>query len=152
MKFLAYLTLVLAVFAAPVVVAEDDGSGEPAAADTREAKRQAKEEAKEAKVWIKKQMALKKKTLSALKRVKDEKSAKKAAKTIQKLYGTDEGEETAMGTVGPEKAPSGEVMDKLMEKEGPKLEKLDEAIDAEVERISGLEIESPELDKALEAL
>ncbi len=107
---------------------------------------------REAVAWIKTSMNNRKKAIGLLKKVKDEKSAKRIGKTLQKLFETNAGTQTAMGEVAPPSAPEGEAMDQEMEKKGKQIEKLDEAIAAERDRIDGLNLSVPELTEGLEAM
>ena len=110
-------------------------------------------EKKEAAAWYKKKLARQKKAIAALKKVKDEKSAKKAASSIMKQYGhLVGGEQTAMGTTGPAEVPSGEAADEVAAKYEKQLDKLQEQLNKELERIGELELSVPELDEAIDAV
>ena len=145
MRFLAYLLSLSVMVGAPVALA-DDGDAPKSASEKRMEK-------KEAADWFKKKIARQKKAIAALKKVRDEKSAKKAAAAIMKHYGKlVGGKETAMGTSGPAEVPEGEAMDAVAEKCEKQLEKLQEQLNAEIERIGELKISCPELDEAIEAV
>ena len=129
---------------APSVYAAEDAP-KPAA--------ESRAEKKEAAEWYKKKIARQKKAIAALKKVRDEKSAKKAAETIMKYYGKlVGGKSTAMGTSGPAEVPEGDAMDAAAEKYEKQLEKLQEQLNDEIERIGELNISCPELDKAIDAV
>ncbi|MBQ4594868.1 MAG: hypothetical protein IJA81_09565 [Akkermansia sp.] len=146
MKYLAYLLTVCLFFCSPVVMADDEGDAPKSAAETRMEK-------KDAADWYKKKLARQKKAVSALKKVKNEKTAKKAAATIMKHYGKlVGGKQTAMGSSGPAEIPENESMDAMAEKYEKQLEKLQEQLNAEIERIGELEIDCKELDEAIEAV
>ncbi len=108
-------------------------------------------ERKDAAVWVKEEMNRRKKTLALLKKIKDEKSADKAAKALLALYGVS-GKQTAMGESGPAQKPTGEAYEEAEAKNARQLEKLDAAIAAQRERIEELELESSRLSEAFAAM
>lgn len=144
MKYLAYFLALFMVMDAPLVFAADD---EPkSAADTRAEK-------KEATNWYKQKLARQKKALGALKKVKNDKTAKKAAASIMKHYEhLVGGKETAMGRSEAAEVPTGDAMDEAAEKMQKQLERMDTQIEKEIERINELELDCPELDKAIDAI
>lgn len=145
MKFFAYLLTMCALVGAPTLTAAEDDAPK-SSAETRAEKKEATE-------WYKKKIARQKKAVAALKKVRDEKSAKKAASTIMKYYGKlVGGNSTAMGTSGPAEVPEGEAMDAAAEKYEKQLEKLQEQLNDEIERIGELNISCPELDDAIDAV
>lgn len=141
----------------PMVYAQDD-----AAADTETTTEQAEPEVdvkalkKAANKYWSTKMARKKKAVAILKKVKDEKSAKKAGKNLVKLYNLSGKKKDAP------KPEDSEYMDAAEKRFLPHIEKLDEAIDEEVERIEDLggsamgdssndDIMTDELRKGIEA-
>lgn len=142
MKKYTAIFLSLLIVGAPLYAADDAEPAKPSAADTRYDK-------KEAMNWFKTTLKNKQATVKILKKVKDQKSLDKAGKELQKLYGT-KGKATAMGEAGPATKPAGAA--ELEEKNAAKLEKLDEAINAQIERIQGLELDTAEFDKGIEAM
>ncbi len=144
MKYLAYLFAFFMVIDAPLALAADD---EPkSAAESRAEK-------KEATTWYKQKLARQKKALGALKKVKNEKTAKKAASAIMKHYDhLVGGKETAMGRSEAAEVPTGAAMDEAAEKMQKQLERMDSQIEKEIERINELDISCPELDKAIDAV
>lgn len=141
-KYLA-IFLSLLVVGAPLQ-AQDDEPARPSAAEARNDK-------KEAQNWYKNAIKNKQQALKILKKVKDKKTADKAGRDLQRLYGVS-GHATAMGESGPAQKPTGPAMDELEAKNGPKLEKLDEQINEQRERIESLNIDSEELQRGLEAM
>ncbi len=145
MKHLVILLTIGLFVAAPVTMADSD--------DAPKSSAELRVEKKEAAAWYKKKLARQKKAIAALKKVKDEKSAKKAASSIMKLYGRlVGGEQTAMGTSGPAEVPSGEAADEVAAKYEKQLDKLQEQLNKELERIGELELSVPELDEAIDAV
>lgn len=106
---------------------------------------------KDATTWVKTSMTQKKKLLAAAKKVKNVKTAEKFAKDVDKIYEElkVDGTQTAMGSSAPAEAPTGDAVDAEMEKKAKALEKLDEALDKELNRIEEAEIDSSELNEAL---
>ena len=146
MKYLAYLLTVCLFLGSPMVMAEEEADAPVSAADARMEK-------KEAADWYKKKLARMKKAAAALKKVKNEKTAKKAADTIMKHYGKlVGGEKTAMGTTAAAEVPETDAMDDMATKYEKQLEKLQEQLNSEIERIGELGIECPELDEAIDAV
>ena len=72
-----------------------------------------------------------------------------AMKHYGKLAG---GKETGMGTTKPAEVPENDSMDAMAEKYEKQIEKLQEQLNAEIERIGELGIECEELDKAIDAV
>ncbi len=107
---------------------------------------------REAAVWVKEAMNKRKKAIGLLKKVKDEKTAKRIGKALQKEFATNAGEQTAMGEVAPPQAPEGEAMDAEMEKKSEQMGKLDEAIAKQRERIEALGIDSTDLKAGMDAM
>lgn len=146
MKYLAYLLTVCLFLGSPMVMAQEEDDAPVSAADARVEK-------KEAADWYKKKLARMKKAASALKKVKNEKTAKKAAATIMKHYGKlVGGKQTGMGTTKAAEVPENDSMDAMAEKYEKQLEKLQEQINDEIERIGELEISCKELDEAIDAV
>lgn len=139
---LVLLLLVVSWFVSPVM-AQDDA---PTAAELREAR-------KEAKAYIKKEMARNKKLVGFLKKIKDDKSAKKQAKVILKYLDNNVGEKTALGEVGEETRPEGPAMDEEMAKKQKEIDASYDKVILEMERIGELELEGcTELDQAIEKI
>lgn len=105
---------------------------------------------KEAKVWVKNDMKQLRSALSILKRVKDEKSAEKAGKALQKLYDKPAGKSTAMGDEAPPERPSGEEMTQVMEKNKRSFEKLQAEIEEQIQRIEELHIDNASLGTGID--
>lgn len=146
MKYLAYLLTVCLFIGSPMVTAKDDAEAPVSAAESRQEKKEAAE-------WYKKKLTRMKKAVAALKKVKNEKTAKKAAATIMKYYGPlVGGKETGMGTTKPAEVPENDSMDAMAEKYEKQIEKLQEQLNTEIERIGELGIECEELDKAIDAV
>lgn len=137
MKTLAYL-MIFGLFAgAPVVHAQDDASPEAAeqtsaedssADDSKEDEKALKNEAN--RYW-QTQMLRKKKAVGFLKKVKDKKSGKKAAKQLSKLYNLD-----GKGKKDAPKPEDSEYMDAAEKRFSTHIEKLNERIEEEQERIN----------------
>lgn len=147
MKYLAYLLTVCLFLGSPMVMAEEESGDAPvSAAELRDQK-------KEAAAWYKKKIARQKKAIAALKKVKNEKTAKKAAATIMKHYGKlVGGKETGMGTSAAAEVPENDAMDAMAEKYESQLEKLQEQLNEQIERIGELNISCSELDEAIDAV
>ena len=146
MKYLAYLLTVCLFLGSPMVMAQDEDDAPVSAAEARVEK-------KEAADWYKKKLARMKKAASALKKVKNEKTAKKAAATIMKDYGKlVGGKQTGMGTTKAAEVPENDSMDAMAEKYEKQLDKLQEQINDEIERIGEMDISCKELDEAIEAV
>ncbi len=107
---------------------------------------------KEAAEWVKTGLKNRKTALAALRQVKDEKSADKVGKKLQKDFATKAGKQTAMGEVAPAQKPTGEEMEEAESKREKQYEKLDTAILAERERIEALNLSSSELKKGMELM
>lgn len=97
-----------------------------------------------AEAWVKDEMALRKKVIAQLRKIKDERSAEKAAKAISKLLETSSGEQTALGEVGEATRPTGDAIEAEDKKREPIVSKQKKQIAAELERISDLELDVPE--------
>lgn len=105
---------------------------------------------KEAKEWVKNDIKQLRSALTILKRVKDEKSAEKAAKALHKLYDKPAGKSTAMGDEAPPERPSGEEMAQVMEKNKRSLEKLQAEIEEQIQRIEELHIDNASLGTGID--
>ena len=97
-----------------------------------------------AEVWVKDEINLRKKVIAQLRKVKDERSAAKAAKVINKLLAKSSGEMTALGEVGEMKRPTGEAIEAEDKKREAVVTKQKSQIENELERISALELDVPE--------
>ena len=131
----------------PVMAEESDTDDFGAPSEEKVSPADAREEAKAAAAWLKEHMALRKKVLSALKKVKNEKSAAKAAKALNKLTGKDNvGKKTALGEVGDSlfERPDTEAMDALLKKNIKRIDKSTKDIEEEVDRIESLDLEDTE--------
>ncbi len=109
-------------------------------------------EVKDAQVWVKAQLNKAKKSTGILKKVKDEKSATKAVKALQKLLNIKEGQKTALGTVGAAKAPEGVAIDQVREKFAKQIEKASKDLATQIERIEALELDHAQLSELLAKL
>lgn len=141
-----YLSLSLAVFSAamPLLAQDADEAPQMSAAEIRAEK-------KEAALWYKDYADKKKSAGSALKRVKDERSADRAVKTIQELYGlSSQGVQTALGEVGEAKRPESAAIDEILTRNGKKTEKLNAVIEKESARIEEAGLMTPELEQCIE--
>ncbi len=134
MKYLLTLTLLAALFGGQLSLADDS-----------------REDRKVAVAWVKTSLAAKKKLAASAKKVKNEKTAEKFAKEVDKMYEdlAIEGKDTAMGKSEGASAPTGDSVSAEAEKKAAAMQKLDDALDKEIERIESLEIESENLDEAL---
>lgn len=140
------LSLSVAVFIAamPLVAQETGGEPQMSAAEKRAEK-------KDAVLWYKDYADKKKIAGSALKRVKDDRSADRAVKTIQELYGlTSRGAQTALGEVGVAKRPESAAIDEILTRNGKKIEKLNAVIEKESARIEEAGLMTPELEECIE--
>jgi hypothetical protein len=129
MKIAAYLLLLGLCVTTPMVYAQEDAAPETTTEETAAAEPTIDEKAvkKQARRYWQTKMATKKKAVSILKKVKDVKSAKKAAKSLEKLCKKEV------------KAPeSNEFTDAVERSFLMHIEKLDEQLDEQVERIDGL--------------
>lgn len=99
---------------------------------------------KAAESWVKDEIDTRKKVIAQLRKVKDEKSAEKAAKVLSKMLESSTGEQTALGEVGEMTRPTGEAMEAEDKKREPLVSKQKKQISAELKRIEDLELESPE--------
>lgn len=129
-----------------MVMANDDGDAPIEATDSAQQK-------KEANAWYKKKMTRLKKVASTIKKVKDEKSADKAAAAIRKLY--KEYEDTGRSNssrfrVVAKAAPESEAMDAAAARYAPQLKKIRKQIRKNLERIDPC-FQTAELDNALDA-
>ena len=145
------LSILLVSFAA-VSTAEWAQAEESTAPSSKEERDEAKYRKKQAKDWVKQSIAKKKKALSALKKVKNQKTADAAGKELQKLYGVS-GKQTAMGSSGKAQKPENEQMTAEEEKNKKVIEKLDDQIEAELSRIGQLEgVSSSLLDDGIKEM
>ncbi len=94
----------------------------------------------EAEAWVKEEMATRKKVIACLRKIKDERSAKKAAAQLCKILDTHAGEQTAMGEVGEASRPTGAAIENEDKKRQPAVDKQKNQIKAELERIEKLQI------------
>lgn len=99
------------------------------AAPDREAKR-------EATSWVNKDLKNLKEVLKILKKIKDEKSAEAGNKLVLEVYGLGEDQDSSLGSAGPSSPPSGEEMDAVLLKNKKAYDKLQKAIEKEMERIA----------------
>lgn len=128
----------------PLIALEADDAPQMSAAEKRAEK-------KEAALWYKDYADKKKSAGSALKRVKDERSADRAVKTIQVLYGlSSQGVQTALGEVGVAKRPESSAIDEILTRNGKKTEKLNAVIEKESARIEEAGLMTPELEECIE--
>lgn len=148
MKFIAYILLCGMFAVAPMSLAQEDSAmgttvnpNPPEKAETtteettEEAEPKVDEKAlkKAANRYWKSQMDKRKKGVSILKKVKDKKTARKAAKSLAKLTAAPKkGKDGKDKNAKPEDS---EFMDAAEKRFLPHIEKLDEAIDEEVARI-----------------
>ena len=148
MKFIAYILLCGMFAVAPMSLAQEDSAmgttvnpNPPEKAETtteettEEAEPKVDEKAlkKAANRYWKSQMDKRKKGVSILKKVKDKKTARKAAKSLAKLTAAPKkGKDGKDKNAKPEDS---EFMDAAEKRVLPHIEKLDEAIDEEVARI-----------------
>lgn len=145
MKQIAYMILFGLFACTPLVFAQDDApetTTKTDSADTDTAKEDEEAEPEVDEKALKKaanrywqtKMAKKKKALSIIKKVKDQKSSKKAAKQLVKLYNLDG--KSKKETKKPEDS---EFMDAAEKRFASHIEKLDEQIEEEEARISELD-------------
>ncbi len=111
-----------------------------------------RDEIKEAQTWIKNQLSLAKKSTSVLKKIKDERSAKKALPAFKKFLPAVAGTNTALGKVGAAKAPEGPGIDQIREKSAKAIEKASTDLTTQIERIEALEINNTELSQRIDQL
>lgn len=139
MKPFAYL-MIFGLFACtPMVFAQDDSAPETSEQSTAddspadEAEPEVDEKAlkNEANRYWQTQMLRKKKAVGYLKKVKDNKSGKKAAKQLSKLYNLD-----GKGKKDAPKPEESEYMDAAEKRFSSHIEKLNERIQEEQERIN----------------
>lgn len=159
MKAIAYLLVFGLILGTPMVYAQDDAEPEKTeevSEEQAEPEVDVKALKKAANKYWSTKMARKKKAVGILKKVKDEKSAKKAGKSLAKLYNLSGKKKDAP------KPEDSEYMDAAEKRYLSHIEKLDEAIDEEVERIESLsdsamgtssndDIMTDELRKGIEA-
>ncbi len=98
---------------------------------------------KEAEAWVKDEMEMRKKVIACLRKIKDERSAKKASKLLCKLLENNEGEQTAMGEVGVAVRPTGTAMEAEDKKREAAVNKQKQQLQAELSRIESLELVEP---------
>ena len=118
--------------------------GQDEALSPSEKRQEQKLARQEAETWVKDEMALRKKVIAQLRKIKDERSAEKAAKVINKLLDNSSGEQTALGEVGEATRPTGEAIEAEDKKREPVVSKQKKQIAAELKRISALELDVPE--------
>ncbi len=166
MKQIAYMMLFGLFACTPMVFAQDDAPATTKATDSADndtAKEDAEPEVDEkalkkaANRYWQTKMAKKKKALAIIKKVKDEKSGKKAGKSLVKLYNLD-----GKSKKEEKKPEDSEYMDAAEKRFAPHIEKLDEQIEEEKTRISELgktafgtpgenEAMNPDLEKGIQA-
>ncbi len=137
MKNLLYL--LLALFALPLLTS-------PAFANAEE-----RDARKDAAAWVKTAQDTHKKALGILKKVKNKKSADAAAKKLSALFPA-EGKKTAMGATGPARMPDSEVLEEVAGSRLEKIREMGDEIQAEVDRIEGLDLGSSALNDAIDAM
>lgn len=142
MKPLAYLTLLGLFACTPMVFAQEDAAPDTTEKAAAEEETSAEEEPQVDEKALKKaanrywqtKMLRKKKAVSILKKVKDKKSGKKAGKQLVKLFNLDgKSKKTAP------KPEDSEFMEAAEKRFSSHIEKLNESIEAEKERISELD-------------
>lgn len=148
MRYFALLSILFCAVAVMPLMADDTEAAAPvekvSAADKRAEK-------KDAALWYKDYMDKKKKAATALKKVKDEKSAAKAVKLMSELYGlSGKGKQTALGEVGESKKPENPAIDELMTRNEKKIEKLNAAIEKEKARIDKADLLDDDLNECIE--
>ena len=124
MKIAAYLLLFGLCVTTPMVYAQEDAPETTEETTAAEPTLDEKAIKKEARRYWSAKMAIKKKAVSILKKVKDQKSAKKAAKSLEKLC--------AKELKAPESNEYSEAVERSFIQH---IEKYDEQIDEQVERI-----------------
>ena len=146
MRYFVLLSFLFGTFAALPLMADD---ADPAPAEKVSAADK-RAEKKDAALWYKDYMDKKKRSGAALKKVKDAKSAAKAAKIISELYGlADRGKTTAMGVAGEAKRPESEALDELLARNEKKIDKLNAVIEMEKARIDNAELMTDELSECI---
>ncbi len=150
MKTIAYLLLLGLFVGTPMVFAQDDAAPETTEETAAEPVVDQKALKKAANRYWSTKMARMKKTASVLKKVKDKKSAKKATKTIEGLCKKE-----------LNRPEDSEFMDAAEKRFSMHIDKLNEQIDEELERIDGISdysnggnqsdpVMSPELKAAID--
>lgn len=142
-KFFIFLLGVCLLMVQPIMADESDSDEHAPVAREKVSPADARAEAREAADWMKEHLALRKNVLSTLKKIKNDKTAAKAAKSLEKLTGKDNvGKKTALGEVGDSlfEMPSTSAMSAVLKKNSKKLEKSRKEIENEVERIEELEL------------
>lgn len=104
-------------------------------------------ERREAVSWLKDHMQMRKRILSALKKIKNERTAERGLQAITNICRPDNsGSQTALGEVGEAPGmPQTEAMKALLERNRNQIRRSDRAIQAELDRITELELETGEL-------
>lgn len=144
-KLLMMLTLALAaLFAMPAMADDDDAAKSETSKVSREDKKAAAD-------WMKRELTTIKKTTALLKKIKNEKTAKKVVKEVRSVNGLSTGS-TAMGDAKPPTKPTGDAYTEQEEKNKAQLEKLRTDLQNEIERVRGLELNNSELNEALDWL
>lgn len=139
------LSLLLSLSLATTAAYAQDAE-EPTPSEVRAEQKNARREAAD---WVKKEMATRKKVISQLHKVKDDRSAGKAAKKLNKILNITSGEKTAMGEAGEERRPTGDAMDEEDKKKEPLVSKQKQQLDEELERIKELELDNEDLNEVL---
>ena len=158
-RFLILLLLISGLLVCPVM-AQDAAPAEDTAAEqgkrSKEEAAELREARKEAAAYVKDELKRNKKLTSLLKKVKDEKSAKKQAEKILELTGSGKTKKTALGDAGPAKRPTGPAMDEERKKRARELKTSYAKLRKQVETFNELEIEDceefNEIKSALEKL
>lgn len=104
-------------------------------------------ERREAANWLKDHMQMRKRILTALKKIKNERTAERGLQAITAICRPDNaGSQTALGEVGEAPGmPETEAMQALLERNRTQIRRSDRAIQAELDRITELGLENDEL-------
>lgn len=134
------MAAVCAAFLAQPLCAQDD------ALPKAEQAKIEREEKKLAADWVKNEITTLRKTTALIKKVKDDKTAKKANKKLQDMYGKKgTKKKTAMGEAGPATMPRGAAYKEQIKKNEATLTKLKRELKREITRISEIELEDDEI-------
>ncbi len=104
-------------------------------------------ERREAMNWLKDHMQMRKRILTALKKIKNERTAERGLRAITAICRPDNsGSQTALGEVGEAPGmPETEAMKALLERNRNQIRRSDRAIQDELDRITELGLENDEL-------
>lgn len=143
-RLLILMMMVLGLVMCPVMAQDlaepaDDAPAKEAA-PTKEDAAELREARKEAAAYVKDELKRNKKLTSLLKKVKDEKSAKKQAEKILDLTGSGKKKKTALGEAGPASVPTGPAMDEERKKRARELKTSYAKLRKQVEAFNELEI------------